>query len=291
MASKDAPVPALAAASLRSPPPFSFDDTGEWLAWLQQFEDYAFATGVHMAPDETRVRTPLYCMGPRGRLLWSVWTALYAEVTRRFTSYFVHPISEVYESSRFHKRTQQPGETVDGFFTAFETWYGSATIRLPPLKTVLFATVSSWDWRILVSRTSCAAPRASPWTTHSFWLVNTRTPNASGNTSPSQLINQRRQRTWTRRLHVSPRSAHADGTLGHVTAPKVLEPATATFERVRRAARAVGSATSAVTQFADGRTAQQRRRSVTSARNEATSLQYVAPRSTSDPWNSTPLRR
>ncbi|KAL1483780.1 hypothetical protein MTO96_050191 [Rhipicephalus appendiculatus] len=48
-------VPALAAAGFRSPTPFSFDDVGEWLPWLQQFEDYAFATGMQAAPDETRV--------------------------------------------------------------------------------------------------------------------------------------------------------------------------------------------------------------------------------------------
>ncbi|KAH7932552.1 hypothetical protein HPB52_024354 [Rhipicephalus sanguineus] len=43
MANKDAPVPALAAASLRGLAP--------------QFEDYVFATGMHAAPDETRRRT------------------------------------------------------------------------------------------------------------------------------------------------------------------------------------------------------------------------------------------
>ncbi|KAL1475812.1 hypothetical protein MTO96_037006, partial [Rhipicephalus appendiculatus] len=64
-------VPALAAASLRSPTAFSFDDAGEWLPWLQQFQDYAFATGMHAAPDETRVRTLLYCMGPRARVVLS----------------------------------------------------------------------------------------------------------------------------------------------------------------------------------------------------------------------------
>ncbi|KAG0417759.1 hypothetical protein HPB47_005376 [Ixodes persulcatus] len=72
MAAKDAPVPALAAASLRSPVSSSFDDAGEWLPWLQQFEDYSFATGMHVAPDGTRVRTLLYCMGPRACILHSV---------------------------------------------------------------------------------------------------------------------------------------------------------------------------------------------------------------------------
>ncbi|XP_049268752.1 uncharacterized protein LOC125757326 [Rhipicephalus sanguineus] len=124
MANEDAPVPALAATILWSPAPFSFDDAGEWLPWLQQFEDYAFATGMHAAPEETRVRTLLYCMGPRACIVLSSLMSdedaykSYAEVTRRLTSYFVHPVNKAYESSRFHKRTQQPGETVDSFFTA-----------------------------------------------------------------------------------------------------------------------------------------------------------------------------
>ncbi|CAN8011057.1 unnamed protein product [Ixodes pacificus] len=126
MAAKDALVPALAAASLRSPTPFSFDDANEWLPWLQQFEDYAFAAGMHVAPDKTRDRTLLYCIGSRACIVLSSLTfdeeayQSYAEVTQRLTSYFVHPINEVYESSRFHKRTQQSGETVDSFFTALQ---------------------------------------------------------------------------------------------------------------------------------------------------------------------------
>ncbi|KAM7303620.1 hypothetical protein ISCGN_013568 [Ixodes scapularis] len=71
MAAKEAPVPAVAAASLRSPAPFSFDDVSEWLPWMQRFEDYFFATGMHVAPGETRVRTLLYCMGPRARIVLS----------------------------------------------------------------------------------------------------------------------------------------------------------------------------------------------------------------------------
>ncbi|KAL3189591.1 hypothetical protein MRX96_002626 [Rhipicephalus microplus] len=46
------PVPAFARARLRSSPLFSFSDAPEWLPWLQQFEDDAFATGMHAAPDE-----------------------------------------------------------------------------------------------------------------------------------------------------------------------------------------------------------------------------------------------
>ncbi|XP_075737473.1 uncharacterized protein LOC142777061 [Rhipicephalus microplus] len=116
--------PAFVPASLWNPPLFSFGDAGEWLPWLKQFEDHAFATGMHAAPDETRVRTLLYSMGPRARIFLSSLMSdkdaykSYAEVTRRFTSYFAHPVNEMYESSCFHERTQPPGETVESFFTA-----------------------------------------------------------------------------------------------------------------------------------------------------------------------------
>ncbi|KAM7299507.1 uncharacterized protein ISCGN_020073 [Ixodes scapularis] len=168
MAAKDAPVPALAAASLRSPAPFSFDDAGEWLLWLQQFEDYAFATGMHLAPDETRVRTLLYCMGPRARIILSSLMSdeeayqSYAEVTHRLTSYFVHPINEVYESSRFHKRTQQPGETVDSFFTAFRNMVRKCNYPSPAVDDRLVRdrfVVGSADSRL--SDKLCRTPRLS----------------------------------------------------------------------------------------------------------------------------------
>lgn len=42
----------------------------------------------------------------------------YSGVTTSLSGYFVHPVNEVYESSRFHKRTQAVGESVDAFFTA-----------------------------------------------------------------------------------------------------------------------------------------------------------------------------
>ncbi|KAL3214229.1 hypothetical protein MRX96_007037 [Rhipicephalus microplus] len=55
---------------------------------------------MHAAPDETRVRTLLYCMGPRalvvlGSLMSNKDTYMsYAEVTRRLTSYIVLPVNE-----------------------------------------------------------------------------------------------------------------------------------------------------------------------------------------------------
>ncbi|KAH7947372.1 hypothetical protein HPB52_010994 [Rhipicephalus sanguineus] len=69
MANTDAPVPALATGSLRSPE--TGGDAGEWLPWLQQLEDHCFATGMHAAPEETRVRTLVYCRDPWARIVLS----------------------------------------------------------------------------------------------------------------------------------------------------------------------------------------------------------------------------
>nr|XP_037270539.1 QRFP-like peptide receptor [Rhipicephalus microplus] len=94
----------------------------EWLPGLQQL-NYAFANGIRAVAGDTRVRTLLYCMNLRARVIVSSLMSdenafkSYVEVTQRLTSYFVHPVNEVYESSRFHKRSQQSSETVDSFFT------------------------------------------------------------------------------------------------------------------------------------------------------------------------------
>ncbi|XP_077531198.1 uncharacterized protein LOC144143299 [Haemaphysalis longicornis] len=113
-----------ASFKLRTPPQFTFDNPAQWTAWLQQFEDYSFASGLSSAPEETKVHTLLYCMGPQGlEVLSSLMSDAeayrsYSGVTTSLSGYFVHPVNEVYESSRFHKRTQAVGLSVDAFFTA-----------------------------------------------------------------------------------------------------------------------------------------------------------------------------
>lgn len=42
----------------------------------------------------------------------------FSAIKEKLDSHFVHPVNEIYESRRFHRRTQQPGESVDDFFTA-----------------------------------------------------------------------------------------------------------------------------------------------------------------------------
>ncbi|KAH7983594.1 hypothetical protein HPB52_013063 [Rhipicephalus sanguineus] len=60
-----------------------------------------FPSAMLAVPDETRVRTFLYCMALRARIVLSSLMSdkdaykSYVEATRRLTSFFVHPVSEV----------------------------------------------------------------------------------------------------------------------------------------------------------------------------------------------------
>ncbi|XP_077553537.1 uncharacterized protein LOC144168417 [Haemaphysalis longicornis] len=125
--------PAIAAAvapqltQLRPPPPFDFDNPGSWTTWLLQYEDYTFATGHYTAPPEVQVRSMLYCMGPQARVVLAT-TPLgdselkdVAAVKKAFTDHFIHPPNELYETARFHRRAQEPGETADAFYTALRS--------------------------------------------------------------------------------------------------------------------------------------------------------------------------
>ncbi|KAL3190693.1 hypothetical protein MRX96_002357 [Rhipicephalus microplus] len=52
---QDNPAAVTASFTMRTPLLFTFDNPAQWTAWLQQFEDYSFASGLsstvgHMQP-------------------------------------------------------------------------------------------------------------------------------------------------------------------------------------------------------------------------------------------------
>lgn len=122
----DVPVVRIGASGLQAPAPFVFTNPGEWPTWIATFEDYVFASGLDSAGDERKVRTLLYVMGPQTRtLLTSLGLSApesqpFATVKQTLTRHFVHPVNEIYESRRFHRRTQQPGESVDAFYAELQ---------------------------------------------------------------------------------------------------------------------------------------------------------------------------
>lgn len=101
---------------------FNFSNVGTSPTWRDRYDDYVTVSGLGQAPEDIQVRSLLYFMGPEARPLLNTFSldaaslASYAAVVARFTAHFVHPANELYESSRFHKRIQQPDESVDAYY-------------------------------------------------------------------------------------------------------------------------------------------------------------------------------
>ncbi|XP_072140251.1 uncharacterized protein [Dermacentor andersoni] len=110
-------------AGIKPPRPFDFQNAADWPAWMDEFDDYRFAFGLHEKPDEVQVRTLLYIMGRKSREILRSLNVKDEEmedfdlVKSKFKGYFVHTKNTVYESARFNLRRQQLGETVDQFAT------------------------------------------------------------------------------------------------------------------------------------------------------------------------------
>ncbi|KAL3192600.1 hypothetical protein MRX96_058823 [Rhipicephalus microplus] len=108
---------------IKPPKPFDFRNAADWPAWMDEFDDYRFASGLHEKKDEVQVRTLLYTMGRKSREILRSLNVKDEEIEdfklikSKFNDYFVHNKNIVYESARFNLRRQQLGETVDQFGT------------------------------------------------------------------------------------------------------------------------------------------------------------------------------
>lgn len=114
-------------SSVQQPPPFNFDNVAEWPAWLDEFEDYMFASGLSERTQEAQVRSLLYCMGRKAREILKTFNLTDAEfknyelVKGKYNAHFVHSKNVVYESACFNRRVQEAEETVDQFVTELHT--------------------------------------------------------------------------------------------------------------------------------------------------------------------------
>ncbi|XP_075533804.1 uncharacterized protein LOC142566808 [Dermacentor variabilis] len=110
-------------AGIKPPQPFDFHNAADWPSWIEEFEDYSFASGLSEKTEEIQVRTLLYTMGRKAReILRSLAVKdedlkTFKVLKAKFEACFVHTKNTVYESARFNRRRQQPGETVDEFAT------------------------------------------------------------------------------------------------------------------------------------------------------------------------------
>ncbi|XP_037579458.1 uncharacterized protein K02A2.6-like [Dermacentor silvarum] len=140
MVSEALPERSLLRRPLRPPPAFDFDNPSSWPTWLLQYEDFSFAIGRYAAPTEVQVRSMLYCMGPLARVVLASTTLGDADlkdavaVQKAFSDHLVHSPNELYESARFHRRTQQPGESADAFYTALRTMVKRCNYSSPDIE-------------------------------------------------------------------------------------------------------------------------------------------------------------
>ncbi|XP_075550756.1 uncharacterized protein LOC142584533 [Dermacentor variabilis] len=110
-------------AGIKPPQPFDFHNAADWPSWIEEFEDYSFASGLSEKTEEIQVRTLLYTMGRKAReILRSLAVKdedlkTFKVLKAKFEAYFVQTKNTVYESARFNRHRQQPGETVDEFAT------------------------------------------------------------------------------------------------------------------------------------------------------------------------------
>ncbi|XP_037503001.1 uncharacterized protein LOC119377726 [Rhipicephalus sanguineus] len=110
--------------SLKPPQPFTFDQASEWPAWILEFDDYRFASGLVHQEREMQVRTLLYVMGRQARQIFNTFSLSTEDsknfdlVKAKFDSHFVQARNVVYESACFNRREQEPSETVDQYVTA-----------------------------------------------------------------------------------------------------------------------------------------------------------------------------
>ncbi|XP_072145455.1 uncharacterized protein [Dermacentor andersoni] len=112
---------------VQPPTSFNFDNRSEWPAWVQEFNDYRFASGLNERTQETQVRTLLYTMGRQARNVFKTFELSeeqskdYEVVKKRFDAYFIAMRNLVYESACFHRRHQASGEWMDQYVSALHT--------------------------------------------------------------------------------------------------------------------------------------------------------------------------
>ncbi|XP_075739523.1 uncharacterized protein LOC142784986 [Rhipicephalus microplus] len=108
---------------IKPPKLFDFKNAADWPAWMNEFDDYRFASGLLEKKDEVQVRTFLYTMGRKSREILRSLNVKDEEmedfklVKSKFNDYFVHTKNIFYESAHFNLCRQQLGETVDQFAT------------------------------------------------------------------------------------------------------------------------------------------------------------------------------
>ncbi|KAL3193921.1 hypothetical protein MRX96_000201 [Rhipicephalus microplus] len=128
---------------VQPPTSFDFDKVSEWTAWVRDFDDYRFASGLSERTGEAQVCTLMYRMGRHARnIFWTFGLSEeqskdYEVVKKRFDAYFDATRNSVYESACFHRRHRAAGELVDQYVTTLHTLADRCNYGVVKARTIL----------------------------------------------------------------------------------------------------------------------------------------------------------
>ena len=116
------------------PEPLPFDQPSKWPEWKERFERYRIASRLHKDDGDVQVSTLIYCMGRQAENIYKTFQFDllveaeeeddeevpdprndYDVVISKFDAYFVPKKNKVHERTKFHQRSQQPGESIEAF--------------------------------------------------------------------------------------------------------------------------------------------------------------------------------
>jgi len=110
--------------SISLPENFDFSDFANWPNWIRRFDRFQVAAGLDIKEEEYQVNSLVYAMGDKaddilGTLgLSDADSKKYKAVKEAFDKYFICKYNVIYESARFNKRSQEPGESAEAFMSA-----------------------------------------------------------------------------------------------------------------------------------------------------------------------------
>lgn len=107
-----------------APKEFDFRQPSDWPKWIKRYERFRRAAGVHTQTEEDQVGHFIYTMGEEAEDILQSFRLekdqenCYDMVRDKFENHFVKRKNVIYERARFHKRSQQDGESADDFLNA-----------------------------------------------------------------------------------------------------------------------------------------------------------------------------
>ncbi|KAL3176787.1 hypothetical protein MRX96_039628 [Rhipicephalus microplus] len=109
------------------PTSFNFGKVSEWSGWVQDFNDYRFASGLSERTGEAQVCTLMFTLGRHARNIFQTFELSeeqskdYKMVEKRFDAYFLATRNLVYESACFPRRHQAAVKSLEQYVTTLHT--------------------------------------------------------------------------------------------------------------------------------------------------------------------------